>query len=67
MLTCNRTCALNTHSNDIVNATSNISYTPMLQADCVAVIFMNEVNNLSNVVIGKLGTKLFSKLLFFIL
>ena len=53
-----------TPSNAIVNAASNISYRSlleasdtrsMLQADVFAVPFMNEVKNLTNVVIGKLG------------
>ena len=40
----------NTPSNVIVNAVSNISYRPMLQADVFEVLFMNELKNLTNVV-----------------
>jgi hypothetical protein len=42
-------------SNVIVNAASIISYRPLIQADVCAVLFMNELNNLMNVLIGKLG------------
>jgi hypothetical protein len=48
---------------NIVNAASNINYTPLLETDdtaavggrCFAILFMNELKNLTNVVIGKLG------------
>jgi len=57
----------NTTSNAIVNTASNISYRPLIQVDVFAVLFMDELKNLTNVVIGKLGTKLFSRLfLYFI-
>ena len=46
----------NTTSNASVNAASNISYRPLIQVDIFAVLFMNELMNLTNVVIGKLGT-----------
>jgi len=42
-------------SKAIVNAASNISYRPSVQVDVFAVLFMNELKNLTNVVIGKLG------------
>ena len=45
----------NTPSNAIVNATSTISYMPLIHADVFAVLIMNEHKNLTNVVIGKLG------------
>jgi hypothetical protein len=45
----------NTLSNVIINATSNISYRPLIQADGFAVLFKNVRKNLTNVVIGKLG------------
>ena len=45
----------NTLSNVIINATSNISYRPLIQADVFAVLFKNVRKNLTNVVIGKLG------------
>ena len=45
----------NTPSNTIVNAASNISYRPSVQVNVFAVLFMNELKNLTNVVIGKLG------------
>ena len=53
----------NTPSNAIVNAAYNINYTPLLETDdtaavggrCFAILFMNELKNLTNVVIGKLG------------
>ena len=45
----------NTPSNAIVNAVSNISYRPLIQADVFGVLSMYELNNLTNVVIGKLG------------
>ena len=57
----------NTSSNAIVNAASNISYRTlleasdtrsMLQADVFAVLYMNEVKNLTNG-IGKLDTNCF--------
>jgi hypothetical protein len=44
----------NTPNNDIVNAASNISHRPLIQIDVFAVLFMNELKNLTNVVIGKL-------------
>ena len=40
----------NTPSNVIVNAVSNISYRPMLQAVVFEVLFMNELKNLTTVV-----------------
>ena len=43
----------NTPSNAIVNAASNISYKPLIQADVFAVLFMNELKNLTNVLLGK--------------
>ena len=47
----------NTPTNAIVNVASNISYRPLIQADvtcrCFVVPFMNEIKNLTNVVIGK--------------
>jgi hypothetical protein len=53
----------NTPSHAIVNAASNINYRPLLEtADTAAVrgrlfavLFMSELKNLTNVVIGKLG------------
>ena len=45
----------NTPSNDIVNVTSNISYRPLIQTDVFAILFMNELKKLTNVVIGKLS------------
>jgi hypothetical protein len=45
----------NVPSNAIVNAATNISYRQLIQADVFAVLFMNELKNLTNVVIGKLG------------
>ena len=45
----------NTTSNAIVNAASNISYRPLLEA-VFAVLFMNKFKNLTNIVTGKLGT-----------
>jgi len=44
----------NTTSNAIVNVASNISYMRLLEA-VYAVRFMNELKNLTNIVIGKLG------------
>jgi len=46
----------NIHSNAIVNVASNISYRPILQVDVFAVLFTNELKNLTNVVIRKLST-----------
>ena len=51
------------YRNAIVNAASNINYRPLLEtADTAAVrgrlfavLFMSELKNLTNVVIGKLG------------
>jgi hypothetical protein len=45
----------NTPSNATLNTASNISYRPLIQADVLQFFFMNELKNLSNVVIGKLG------------
>ena len=45
----------NTPRNVIVNAASNIRYRQLIQADVFAVLFMNELKNLTNVVIRKLG------------
>ena len=44
-----------TTNNAIVNVASNISYILLLEANVFAVLFMNELNNLTNVAIGKLG------------
>jgi hypothetical protein len=41
-------------SNAIVNAVFYISYRPQLQADVFAVLFMNELKSLTNIVVGKL-------------
>jgi len=49
-----------TTNNAIVNVASNISYRPSVQVNVFAVLFMNELKNLTNIVIGKLG-KLFHK------
>ena len=51
----------NTPSNAIVNAASNISYKPMIQADVFEVHFMNELKNLTNVVIGKLDKHVYKQ------
>jgi len=40
-------------SNDIVNVASNISYMSLLEANVFAVLFIKELNNLINIVIGK--------------
>jgi len=45
----------NTPNNNIVNAVSNISYRPLIQVCVFAVLFMNELKNLTDAVIGKLG------------
>jgi len=45
----------NTPNNTIVNAVSNISYRPLIQVCVFAVLFMNELKNLTDAVIGKLG------------
>ena len=42
----------NTSSNAIVNVASNISYRPLIQADVFVDLFMNELKNLTNAVIG---------------
>jgi hypothetical protein len=42
-----------TPSNDNVNVASNISYRPLLGANVFAVRFINVLNNLINVIIGK--------------
>jgi len=39
--------------NDIVNVASNISYRSLLEANVFAVLFIKELNNLINIVIGK--------------
>ena len=44
-----------TTSNDIVNAASYISYRPLIHVDVFAVLFMNDLKNLTYVVIGTLG------------
>ena len=44
----------NTTNNAIVNAVFYISYRPQLQADVFAVLFMNELKSLTNIVVGKL-------------
>jgi hypothetical protein len=41
--------------NAIVNAASNISSMPLIQADVFVVLLMNELKNFTIVVIGKLG------------
>ena len=41
--------------NAIVNAASNISSMPLIQADVFVVLLMNELTNFTIVVIGKLG------------
>ena len=46
---------LNTASNAIVNAASNVRYRPLTQVNFFAILFMNKFKNLTNVVIGKLG------------
>jgi len=59
-LSCNRDISQidlynNSPNNAIVNAASTISYRSLLEADVFAVLFKNELKNLANVVIGKLG------------
>ena len=44
-----------TTNNAIVNVASNISYRPSVQVNVFAVLFMNELKILTNIVIGKLG------------
>jgi hypothetical protein len=39
----------------LLNAASNISYRSLLEVDVFTDLFMNELKNFANVVIGKLG------------
>jgi hypothetical protein len=43
-----------TTNNAIVNVASNISYRPSVQVNVFAVLFTNELKNLTNIVKGKL-------------
>jgi hypothetical protein len=45
----------NTPNNAIVNAASDISHRLLLKTDVFAVLYMNELKNLTNIVIGKFG------------